>query len=288
MITSKTKFTAALIGASGALALAASAQIGTPVLHYGEPSWDTNTANAVVNTGSLGGSGTYYNTTTTAIDANGAGPDDGATGNSVNFTGSAGNLGTGVNTGLTLAAVSGADKSFTMSSWVNLNDQNGDNMVFGSNGVQPIHFGFRGSNAYMGFWANDLDAGGGTAPAVGTWAYLTWVYDGTNGGGLQTIYANGVQIGQRTGTAPGQQGETLTVGTTGGNSGDLNGHLDDVSVYNVAFSGTNDPGTGTAGQTVAALYANAQAVDTVIPEPATFAAILGGAGMLLGLRRRRA
>ena len=151
------------------------------LLEYNNFTPSPNT-NPVINKGTLGssGNGTYYNPAT----VNGiVGPgsyaphfDDGSGGNA--------NLSTGFSTNNTLGSVSNSGNNFTMSAWVNLDNTNGDNMVFGTNGGSPMHLGFRGDQAYFGFWGNDSGsgnlAGNGVthgADVTGNWNFFTWTYD---------------------------------------------------------------------------------------------------------------
>lgn len=236
----------------------------------------------VTNTGSLANQGTLQNGGNTgSVWTYPTGPDDGINTpprTAINFNDGKGGSGTlnAINTNYTLAQVSGSDGSFTMNAWVKLNSNNDDNMVFGTNGGSPLHLGFRGSQAWWGGWGNDSNGAGGTTPALGTWTYMSWVFNGATD--TQQIYENGVQIDNAGGhTAPGQQSEMLLVGGNGANAGDFDGALDEVAIYNFAATGAQET----------ALYANAQLPDAT-PEPSSIVALIGMCGVgLIGLIRYR-
>ncbi len=194
-----------------------------------------------------------------------AGPDAALASHYDDGAGGRNNLGQGLDTGLAVPT------DFTMSAFVNLDDANGDNMVFGTTAGAPLHLGFRGSDAYFGFWGNDSNATGG-AP-VGGWHHFTWTYDST--AQTQTIYEDGAQISTSSGHAPYGGGGTINIATTNGNGGDMNGALDDVRIYD------------TSSNAAAALAIYNNSILTDVPEPASLGILaIGGLGLLA--RRRRA
>ena len=251
--------------ATSLLTVAAQSAPAALVLRY--DTWPA-VGNSVTNTGTSATAGTLIgNTGGTTFPA---GPDTLLSAHFNDGVGGNNNLGTGINTNKTLSSLSGGDSSFTAAAWVNLDDTNGDNMVFGTNGGNPMHLGFRGNSAYFGFWGNDSNSAG--IATAGTWNYWTWRWNGANG--TQDIFENGALVSSSGGHGnPFQGGENLTIGTNGGNSGDLNGGVDDVRFYNTALS--ND----------AVVSDFRGALGTDIPEPATLG--LAGIGLFGAFARRR-
>jgi hypothetical protein len=138
---------------------------------------------------------------------------------------------------------------------------------------------YQSPNAYLE--ANNGWHGGGTtiaqagAPAQNTLEHVAIVYDPT--GNYEAIYVNGTLVASRSGSLLGLNiiaNSDLELGKSAFN-GDptMTGTIDQFSIYNNAL---------TAPQ-IAANYAAGP-----VPEPGTFAMLLGGMGMLTLFRRRRA
>ncbi len=237
---------------------------------------------SVVNTGSTAVSGTLIQGSSTGI----VGPDDGThvpPTTAINFDDGAGgnnNLGSGIASNQTLNSLTGIGNAFTMGAWVNLDNTNGDNMVFGTDGGSPMHLGFRGDSAYFGFWGNDSNSAS-LPNLVGHWNYFSWVFNPFLG--EQKIYENGVLISDSFNhPGPSQGGQLLTVGTNSSNGGDLAGSIDDARIYSFAFNDSQ----------VATLFANASLPDGVVPiptpEPASLAiwGVVIAGGLLVARRRK--
>lgn len=232
-----------------------------------------DTPGTTVNTGSTGIAGTFFNPGTVSVVGNTSSDNFNAT----HFDDGAGggnNLGTGIQSNQALAAVIGANGSLTVGAWVNLDNLNGDNMVFGTDVGNPMHLGFRGGTPYFGFWGND-SSGGSVTP--GQWHYWTWRYDASLG--EQSIWEDGLNVFKSGGHGQYVNGGNLTVGTTGNNGGDLAGAIDDARVYNVALSDAD----------ILNLFNDAALSDqVVVPEPSSVVlAGIGGTFLLGGFIRRR-
>ncbi len=267
-----TKISSLLLGTTGALALTAAAQ--TPLFQYDNPMTAAG-GSPVVGTGTVGAAGTALGTGTTLDTTAQQGTDDNKSYGLNDGAGGGSSLGTGWTTNATFASLTNGAGEFTAFALVTPADNNNDNIIFGTDGAggqNYLHLGFRGGNVQFGFWGNDTTRG--TAVAPGTTAVIAFRYTAT--GGLQDAFINGTNVLSNGGhTAFANTGSNVVIGTTGGNGGDLNGSLDDVQWYNSALTDAQ----------VSTISSNIAAAD--VPEPATVAALIGGAGMLLGLRRRR-
>jgi hypothetical protein len=233
-------------------------------------------AGSVINTGTSATPGTIVNSSLTTY---GPKPPTASTSvlASVHFADGGGADATGIQSGIPTSSLFGAGGAFTAGAWVNLDAataDSGDHMVFGAdagNG-QGMHLGFRGGQAYFGFWGNDSNEPGTSAPA-GKWAYFTWVYDPTVGGGTQSIYENGALLNASGNHGAYANGGNLIVGDDDFGNGSLDGSVADLRIYNTAFSAAQ----------VASLFQQ-----EFVPEPSTIISLLGlsGAGLICFIARR--
>jgi concanavalin A-like lectin/glucanase superfamily protein len=165
-------------------------------------------------------------------------------------------MGSGINTG---TPVDNPDLNiwlgpFTTMAWVNLDDQNGDHMVFGtpppySDGRGSLHLGFRGTAVYFGFWG----AGAGRDSSVqsgfnaGEWHHVAWRFTGAGDAGNQDLFVDGQMFNSFAastnygglllgdGNLPNVV-TNLLIGRTVANSAAFSGSLSDVRVYNEALT----------------------------------------------------
>jgi Concanavalin A-like lectin/glucanases superfamily len=170
--------------------------------------------------------------------------------------------GSGINTG---TKVDNTDVNiflgpFTAMAWCNLDDFNGDHMVFGtprpmapgagSNDAGALHMGFRGSQIYMGYWGASVNRDASSPSGlfqVGEWHHFAWRFDGAGTPGAQDIFFDGVLVVDHQGApfygdllkennnVP-NVATNLLIGRTVSNSGAFSGMLSDVRVYNVAVA----------------------------------------------------
>jgi hypothetical protein len=152
---------------------------------------------------------------------------------------------------------------YTVMAWVNLDDQTGDHMVFGtpppnapgtSANAGALHLGFRNKQVYNGWWgagtgrdsAYDNQGSRGYIGQIGEWHHVAWRFTGNAGPGYQDIFQDGV-LYQRFlaptfygGILLGDGGVpnapvNLLVGRNVPNNGAFAGSLSDVRVYNTAL-----------------------------------------------------
>jgi hypothetical protein len=174
--------------------------------------------------------------------------------------------GSGINTGTTTdnPDLNIFNGPYTVMAWVNLDDQGGDHMVFGTpppNAVAgspssgSLHLGFRNHQVYYGWWgagttrdsAYDNQGNSGYVGMTGEWHHVAWRFTGSAGPGYQDIFQDGV-LYQRFlskyyyGGALAGDGSVpnvpaiLLIGRTVANNGAFSGSLSDVRVYNAALS----------------------------------------------------
>ena len=176
-----------------------------------------------------------------------------------------------VSVSLAQAGLSGSTP-YTMMAWVNFDNRTGDNMIFGQLDGATLHHGSRNGNVHFGQWGDDLgpDQGFNFDNQAGTWHHVAYVNEANQN---QSIYWDGVLIGgpDGGGSAGGMDlNQPAAIGTAN-NGGSFAGLLDEVRIYDSAMSASE-----------------IQSVMTLVPEPATatFAGLLGLAGLMV--RRRRA
>jgi hypothetical protein len=174
--------------------------------------------------------------------------------------------GSGINTGtrtdnLDLNIFNGP---YTVMAWVNLDDQSGDHMVFGTPPPNApgagansgsLHLGFRNSQVYNGWWGagtgrdsayDNQSSGRGYIGQIGEWHHIAWRFTGSAGPGYQDIFQDGL-LYQRFRTPVSYGGlllgdgnvpnvpVNLLIGRTVANNGAFAGSLSDVRVYNMSL-----------------------------------------------------
>jgi autotransporter-associated beta strand protein len=118
---------------------------------------------------------------------------------------------------------------------------------------------------------------------------------GTSGTNRNTVLAEGSTFSIQTGAGENNCDKLVMFGgfdLSGSQTLALTGTLDGVSNYIIAtytgsLTGTFETVTGLGGYSVDYGILNAKAITLIVPEPGTFAMLLGGIGMLLGFRRSR-
>jgi hypothetical protein len=117
---------------------------------------------------------------------------------------------------------------------------------------------------------------------VGQWVMVTASYDGTLGAdSYRNLYVDGVEVASYTGGVNGaSKSNPFTIGYSDvfGNR-DFDGSIDEVAVWNYGLNATQ----------VADIYASRNDAGTTgaVPEPASWAMMLGGFGLVGGAMRRR-
>lgn len=172
--------------------------------------------------------------------------------------------------------------TFSITAWINpANTGNIESLISNvASGGAGNGFNFFINNYLTGDGALILETSNGTstdtwtnpgAITFGSYQFVTLTVDRT--AGVSKIYVNGIDL-----TAPGSATRTdfatnnsTQIGqfVTSGNF-DYAGAIDEVNFYNTVLTPTE----------VQAAYA--------VPEPSTYASLLGGTALALGLRRRRA
>jgi hypothetical protein len=156
---------------------------------------------------------------------------------------------------------------YTVMAWVNLDDQSGDHMVFGSPNINApganspstgcLHLGFRNAQVYNGWWgagtgrdsSYDNQGNRGYVGQVGEWHHVAWSFDGSASGGLQRIYQDGLlyqafrspvwyggPLLDQGANPPNNAPALLLIGRQVANNGAYSGSLSDVRVYNTALT----------------------------------------------------
>ncbi|MEY2410601.1 MAG: hypothetical protein QOF48_3271 [Verrucomicrobiota bacterium] len=131
----------------------------------------------------------------------------------------------------------GLKGDFTVSAWIYPRVVGpGDKMVLGNTGpggTGSLHFGLRGSNAYFGFWNNDI-AGGRGIPA-NQWTHLAWTYNSF--GGIMAIYVNGQLDASAVGRANTTKDADVLIGYSEGIPGSyFQGFIDEFAIFGEALS----------------------------------------------------
>src|SRR5438105_5053421 len=119
--------------------------------------------------------------------------------------------GSGINTGTTTdnPDLNIFNGPYTVMAWVNLDDQGGDHMVFGTPPPNPpgasantgsLHLGFRNMQVYNGWWgagttrdsAYDNQGNSGYIGTIGEWHHVAWRFTGSSSPGYQDIFQDGL------------------------------------------------------------------------------------------------
>ena len=146
-----------------------------------------------------------------------------------------------------------SDSPFSISFWVNLNSLSGNNNVFiGKDNGSPNReygIGMFSNNNYVRFFIKNQ--GGNTQQSVDsttnlsidTWYHVACTYDGRGGSNASdgmNIYVNAVQettgLIKQSYTAMSNTIAPFTIGKYGGGSSQVNGIMDEVSVFNAELS----------------------------------------------------
>jgi hypothetical protein len=170
--------------------------------------------------------------------------------------------GSGINTGTQTdnADLNIFNGPYTVMAWVNLDDQSGDHMVFGTPppnapgsgnaSAGSLHLGFRGASVYYGWWGAGVLRDSSYPQyigQIGEWHHIAWRFTGSASPGYQDIFQDGLLYNRfRTplyygGILPENNNVpnvpvNLLIGRTVANNGAYSGSLSDVRVYNVALS----------------------------------------------------
>ena len=132
----------------------------------------------------------------------------------------------------------GLNGSFTASVWINMDDINGDQAIFGnttwSTANQSLHLIVNNGQPLMAFYSNDVRASD-TTLEPNQWYYLTFQYDAD--ARTQRIFLNGEKIAERANANAFAGGKTLEIGRMKetGNSY-FRGKMKDVSITDAALS----------------------------------------------------
>lgn len=155
---------------------------------------------------------------------------------------------------------------YTVMAWVNLDDFNGDHMVFGtpppnapganSPNTGSLHLGFRNHQVYNGWWgagttrdsAYDNQGNLGYVGDVGEWHHVAWRFTGAATAGYQDIFQDGLlyqrfrsrvwyggPLLDQGANPPANAPVSLLIGRTVANNGAFSGALSDVRVYSTAL-----------------------------------------------------
>lgn len=125
-----------------------------------------------------------------------------------------------------LSSQSNTGQLWTVSSWLNIDDTTGQNLLNLNSGLYPS-YGTNNSLLYLNSGANDYYTYGGDIGNLG-WKYVTFRFSNLNSG-YRTIYSNAVNIStsgpNATSTPSGNPG-TLTIASN------LRGNLAKLEIYN--------------------------------------------------------
>jgi len=98
-----------------------------------------------------------------------------------------------------MAALSLAERSFTVEAWVWFEDLSGDKPILAQVGPDNLlHLLARNGRLWHGFWGDDLE--GATTLQTGRWYHLAFWFDASTL--EQRIYVDGVLDGSRTADGP--------------------------------------------------------------------------------------
>ncbi len=196
------------------------------LLHY---DFEDGGGTTVANAGSEGGNGTIVN------------PENGAW-----LTGSPSTQGNGylyfsdvgggetamhVATGISAPdlGISG-ESDYTLMAWVNVDDLDGDHMVFGQvEDDNVLHHGTRGGQYYMGHWGADI-GGGSVVPEE--WHHVAYVYNQ----GTQSIILDGEVVASGVQGTLNVEADIVIGSTRAGDDRDFAGGIDEVRAYSIPLA----------------------------------------------------
>jgi hypothetical protein len=151
------------------------------------------------------------------------------------------------------------------------------------------HFGLDGTSGQLSDYTGGSSLKAPAALTLNTWHYVTFTYDGI--AHVENLYIDGT-LAQTTSTsvpASLTSGQNVGIGVklasttattpagSGASPGYWNGMIDDLAFFDTALTQSD----------IQTIYGSNLGALALVPEPGSLVSLLGGCGVLLGLRRRR-